>query len=81
MGAASCNIPAILVSGGPMLNGRFRGRDLGSGTDIFRLDEEYRTGALSREDYGDAEAAMSRSAGSCMTMGTASTMASISEAR
>ena len=80
MGAASCNIPAILVSGGPMLNGRFRGRDLGSGTDIFRLDEEYRTGALSREDYGDAEAAMSRSAGSCMTMGTASTMASISEA-
>lgn len=80
MGAASCNLPTILVSGGPMLNGRFRGRELGSGTDIFRFDEEYRTGQLSRADYEAAEAAMSRSAGSCMTMGTASTMASLSEA-
>lgn len=80
MGAASCDIPAILVSGGPMLNGRFRGRVLGSGTDVFRLDEEYRTGKLTKEELGDAEAAMSRSAGSCMTMGTASTMASIGEA-
>lgn len=80
MGAASCDIPTILVSGGPMLNGRFRGRDLGSGTDVFRFDEEYRSGRLSKEDYEEAEAAMSRSAGSCMTMGTASTMASLSEA-
>jgi dihydroxy-acid dehydratase len=80
MGAASCDIPSILVSGGPMLNGRFRGRELGSGTDVFRLDEEYRTGKLSAEELSDAEAAMSRSAGSCMTMGTASTMASLGEA-
>ena len=80
MGAASCDIPSILVSGGPMLNGRFRGRELGSGTDVFRLDEEYRTGKLSAEDLAEAEAAMSRSAGSCMTMGTASTMASLGEA-
>ncbi len=58
-----------------MLNGRFRGRELGSGTDVFRLDEEYRTGKMSKADLDDAEAAMSRSAGSCMTMGTASTMA------
>jgi dihydroxy-acid dehydratase len=80
MGAASCNVPAILVSGGPMLNGRFSGQELGSGTDIFRFDEAYRMGELSREEYHAAEAAMSRSAGSCMTMGTASTMASLSEA-
>jgi dihydroxy-acid dehydratase len=80
MGAASCNVPAILVSGGPMLNGYFRGQQLGSGTDIFRFDEEFRTGKIGREEYQAAEAAMSRSAGSCMTMGTASTMASISEA-
>lgn len=80
MGAASCDIPSVLVSGGPMLNGRFRGRELGSGTDIFHFDEEYRTGRLSGEEYAEAEAAMSRSAGSCMTMGTASTMASLAEA-
>jgi len=80
MGAASCDVPAILVSGGPMLNGRFRGRVLGSGTDVFRLDDEYRTGVLDKAGLDAAEAAMSRSAGSCMTMGTASTMASISEA-
>ncbi|MCC5972977.1 MAG: dihydroxy-acid dehydratase [Rubellimicrobium sp.] len=80
MGAASCDLPTILVSGGPMLNGRFRGRVLGSGTDVFRLDEEYRTGALDKAGLDAAEAAMSRSAGSCMTMGTASTMASIAEA-
>jgi dihydroxy-acid dehydratase len=80
MGAASCDIPAILVSGGPMLNGRFRGQELGSGTDVFRLDEDYRTGRMSKADLDAAEAAMSRSAGSCMTMGTASTMAAIAEA-
>lgn len=80
MGAASCDVPTILVSGGPMLNGRFRGRVLGSGTDVFRLDDEYRTGLLDQAGLDAAEAAMSRSAGSCMTMGTASTMASIAEA-
>jgi len=80
MGAASCDIPAILVSGGPMLNGRFRGVDLGSGTDVFRLDEDFRTGKMTKADLDAAEAAMSRSAGSCMTMGTASTMAAIAEA-
>jgi len=80
MGAASCDVPTILVSGGPMLNGRFRGQQLGSGTDVFRLDDDFRTGKLDKAGLDDAEAAMSRSAGSCMTMGTASTMASISEA-
>jgi dihydroxy-acid dehydratase len=80
MGAASCDIPTILVSGGPMLNGRFRGQELGSGTDVFRLDEDYRTGRMSKADLDAAEAAMSRSAGSCMSMGTASTMAAIAEA-
>jgi len=80
MGAASCDVPAVLVSGGPMLNGRFQGQVLGSGTDVFRLDDAYRTGALDKAGLDAAEAAMSRSAGSCMTMGTASTMASIAEA-
>lgn len=80
MGAASCDVPTILVSGGPMLNGRFKGRTLGSGTDMFKLDEEYRTGKISKAELDAAEAAMSRSAGSCMTMGTASTMASLAEA-
>ncbi len=80
MGAASCDVPTILVSGGPMLNGRFRGRTLGSGTDVFRLDEDFRTGRMDKAGLDAAEAAMSRSAGSCMTMGTASTMALIAEA-
>ena len=80
MGAASCDVPTILVSGGPMLNGRYQGRVLGSGTDVFNLDQEYRTGKISKADVEAAEAAMSRSAGSCMTMGTASTMALIAEA-
>ncbi len=80
MGAASCDLPSILVSTGPMLNGRFRGRTLGSGTDMFKLDEDFRSGNISRQDFGDAEAAMSRSIGTCMTMGTASTMASLAEA-
>ncbi|MBZ9939405.1 dihydroxy-acid dehydratase [Mesorhizobium sp. BR1-1-16] len=80
MGAASCDVPAILVSGGPMLNGRYKGRELGSGTDVFKLDEDYRTGKISKAEIEAAEAAMSRSAGSCMTMGTASTMALLTEA-
>ncbi len=80
MGAASCDVPAILVSGGPMLNGRYQGRELGSGTDVFLIDEEYRTGKIDKAGLDAAEAAMSRSAGSCMTMGTASSMALVSEA-
>lgn len=80
MGAASCDVPTILVSGGPMLSGRYRGRELGSGTDVFKIDEEYRTGRIDKAALDAAEAAMSRSIGSCMTMGTASSMALVSEA-
>jgi L-arabonate dehydrase len=80
MGAASCNVPALVVSGGPMLNGKYRGHDIGSGTAVWRFDEELKTGALSPQDFYDAEACMSRSAGHCMTMGTASTMACMVEA-
>ena len=80
MGAASCDLPAIVVSGGPMLSGRFQGRTLGSGTDVWRLSEEVRAGTLPLSDFLDAEAANSRSAGHCNTMGTASTMATMVEA-
>ena len=80
MGAASCNVPALVVSGGPMLNGKYRGRDIGSGTGVWRFEEEFKAGTLSSEDFMSAEACMSRSAGHCMTMGTASTMACMVEA-
>jgi dihydroxy-acid dehydratase len=80
MGAASCDLPTIGLSGGPMLNGRHQGRTLGSGTDVWRLSEEVRAGTITVADFMAAEAAMSRSAGHCMTMGTASTMASVVEA-
>jgi L-arabonate dehydrase len=80
MGAASCNLPAIMVSGGPMLNGKFRGQDIGSGTDVWRFSEDVRCGAMSECDFLEAEDCMNRSAGHCMTMGTASTMASVVEA-
>jgi len=80
MGAASCDIPAVVVSGGPMLNGVVRGEKVGSGTAVFRWTEELRAGTLSEADFLAAEAGHSRSAGSCMTMGTASTMASMVEA-
>ncbi len=80
MGAASCDIPAITLSGGPMLNGKFKGKDIGSGTDVWRLSENVRAGRISMEEFMEAERGMSRSAGSCMTMGTASTMASLCEA-
>src|SRR5260221_2230692 len=79
MGAASVDLPAILVSGGPMLNGKFNGRDVGSGTDAIRLADDLKVGRISLEDFLEAEIGMSRSAGSCMTMGTASTMASLCE--
>ncbi|MCB1446164.1 MAG: dihydroxy-acid dehydratase [Rhizobiaceae bacterium] len=80
MGAASVDIPAILVSGGPMLNGKWRGRDVGSGTAIWQFSEMVKSGEMSLEEFMDAEQGMARSAGSCMTMGTASTMASMAEA-
>jgi L-arabonate dehydrase len=80
MGAASCDIPAIMVSGGPMLNGKFRGQDIGSGTSLWRFSEDVRAGKMTQDDLAEAEAGMSRSWGHCMTMGTASTMASIVEA-
>src|SRR5688500_10743017 len=77
MGAASCDVPAVVVSGGPMLNGKYCGADIGSGTDVWRLSEEVRAGVMGLEQFMDAEAGMSRSAGHCMVMGTASTMASV----
>ena len=80
MGAASVDLPALMVSGGPMLTGRLQGRPLGSGTDVWRMSEEVRAGTLSEADFVAAEATMTRSAGSCNPMGTASTMASMVEA-
>ena len=80
MGAASCDIPALVVSGGPMLNGKYQGRDIGSGTDLWRFSEDVKAGTMSLNQFMDAEACMSRSPGHCMTMGTASTMASMVEA-
>jgi L-arabonate dehydrase len=80
MGAASCDLPALVVSGGPMLNGKYQGRDIGSGTDLWRFSEEVKAGTMSLNQFMDAEACMSRSPGHCMTMGTASTMASMVEA-
>ena len=80
MGAASVNIPAILVSGGPMLNGKWRGQDVGSGTALWQMSEMVKSGEITQEDFLEAEQGMSRSPGSCNTMGTASTMASMAEA-
>jgi L-arabonate dehydrase len=79
MGAASCDLPTIAVSAGPMLSGSFRGRIIGSGTDAWRLSEEVRAGQIGMADFLAAEVAMSPSAGTCNTMGTASTMASLIE--
>lgn len=79
MGAASCDLPTIGVSGGPMLSGKFRGQDVGSGTGIWRMYDALRTGAMSAEEFCSAESCMHRSKGHCMTMGTASTMASMVE--
>lgn len=80
MGAASCDLPSIVISGGPMLNGRFRGSEIGSGTDVWKFSEDVRAGVMSAQEFASAESAMSRSPGHCMTMGTASTMASMVEA-
>ena len=79
MGAASCNVPALVVSGGPMLNGCYRGRRIGSGTGVFQMSEAMRAGKIEMAEFIEAESCMNRSRGHCMTMGTASTMASIVE--
>ncbi|MCA3261664.1 MAG: dihydroxy-acid dehydratase [Telmatospirillum sp.] len=80
MGAASTDLPTIVVSGGPMLSGRWRGTRLGSGTSLIKFDADLRAGRMTQDEFMAAEAANSPSAGSCMTMGTASTMASLCEA-
>jgi dihydroxy-acid dehydratase len=80
MAAASVDLPAVVVPGGPMLTGTFRGRALGCGTDVWRLSEEVRAGTLSNEDFMRSESAMIRSRGHCNTMGTASTMGLLAEA-
>jgi dihydroxy-acid dehydratase len=80
MGAASCDLPTIGVSGGPMLSGKWRGQDIGSGTGVWAMSEQVRAGTMRLQDFLAAESCMSRSHGHCMTMGTASTMASMVEA-
>jgi dihydroxy-acid dehydratase len=80
MGMASANVPAIVVTGGPMLNGHWRGKELGSCSDCWHYHEELRAGRLSESEFAEIEDAMSRSNGHCMTMGTASTMACVTEA-
>ena len=79
MGAASCDVPTIVLSGGPMLNGRYRGEPIGSGTVVWRFSEAVKAGLMTEREFMDAESCMSRSAGHCMTMGTASTMACMVE--
>jgi dihydroxy-acid dehydratase len=80
MGAASCDLPTIGLSGGPMLSGKFHGRDLGSGTGLWQMSDQVRSGEMRVEEFFEAESCMHRSKGHCMTMGTASTMASMVEA-
>lgn len=79
MAAASCDIPSIVVTGGPMLNGYFRGERVGSGTHLWKFSEAVKAGEMTQEEFLEAEASMSRSSGTCNTMGTASTMASMAE--
>src|SRR4029077_13340002 len=80
MGAASCDLPTIGLSGGPMLNGKFRGQELGSGTGVFQMIDKVNAGTMPLSEFFEAESCMNRSKGHCMTMGTASTMASMVEA-
>jgi len=80
MGAASCDLPTIGLSGGPMLSGQFRGKQIGSGTGVWQMSEDVRAGKMRPEEFTAAESCMHRSKGHCMTMGTASTMASMVEA-
>lgn len=77
--AASVDLPAIVVSSGPMLNGKWQGKDIGSGTDVWKFSEALRAGGMTLQDFMNAESGMSRSKGVCMTMGTASTVASLVE--
>lgn len=79
MGACSVDLPTLVLSGGPMLNGKFRGRNVGSGTDAYRFTDDLRAGAMTLEAYLEAEACQARSEGHCMSMGTASTMACMVE--
>jgi dihydroxy-acid dehydratase len=80
MGIASVDLPAIMLTGGPMLNGRFQGHAVGSGTDIWKMMERLRAGEIDQDAFTEFECGLNRSAGHCMTMGTASTMASLVEA-
>ncbi|KZN12727.1 IlvD/Edd family dehydratase [Marinomonas sp. TW1] len=80
MGACSVDLPSIVVSSGPMLNGKYRGKDIGSGTDVWKFSEAVRGGKMSLDEFMRAESGMSRSRGTCMTMGTASTMSCLAEA-
>ncbi len=80
MGACSVDLPTLVVSGGPMLNGKFRGENIGSGTHAYRFTDDLRAGAMTMEEYLEAETCQARSEGHCMTMGTASTMACMAEA-
>src|SRR4030095_8227294 len=80
MGAASADVPALIVPGGPMLRGMWRNEELGSGTDVWKYWDELRAGRISEEEWCELESCISRSAGHCMVMGTASTMTSLAEA-
>lgn len=80
MGAASVDLPTIVISSGPMLNGKFKGRNIGSGTDVWKFSEAVRAGEMSPTDFFAAESGMSRSRGTCNTMGSASSFAAITEA-
>jgi dihydroxy-acid dehydratase len=80
MGAISAGLPAIIVPGGPMLNGTFRGENMGCGTDVWKYSEEVRAGKMTQEEFDSADKSMVRSKGHCNTMGTASTMAAMAEA-
>lgn len=80
MGACSVDLPTLVVNGGPMLNGKYGGKDIGSGTDLWKFTDDLRAGRMTMEQYMEAESCMSRSDGHCMTMGTASTMACMVEA-
>jgi dihydroxy-acid dehydratase len=80
MAAASTDLPSIVVTGGPMLNGYFRGERVGSGTHLWKFSEAVKAGEMTQDEFLEAEESMSRSSGTCNTMGTASTMASMAEA-
>ena len=79
MGAASCDLPTIVVTGGPMLNGKHQGKDVGSGTLVWQTHENFKAGNIDLDEFLSAEASMSRSTGTCNTMGTASTLACMVE--